>query len=43
MAPVSLARDQRGAVMVMGVFMACFLCGCLWFLIGMTPFTPVRN
>ncbi len=30
----SLARDERGAVMVMGVFMACFLCGCLWYLIG---------
>ena len=26
--------DQRGAIMVMAVFMAAFLVGCLWYLIG---------
>ncbi|MBL8608230.1 MAG: hypothetical protein JNL38_12980 [Myxococcales bacterium] len=30
----SLAADRRGAVLLMAVFMACFLAGCLWFLIG---------
>src|SRR5258705_6835302 len=29
-----LLSDQRGAVMFLGVFMACFLIGSLWFLIG---------
>jgi hypothetical protein len=29
-----LRNDERGAVMFMGVFMACFLIGSLWFLIG---------
>ncbi len=27
-------EDQRGAVMVMGLMMSCFLIGALWFLIG---------
>ncbi|MDF2694151.1 MAG: hypothetical protein K0S65_2534 [Labilithrix sp.] len=30
----SLVEDQRGAVMLTGVFMACFLIGTLWFLMG---------
>ena len=29
-----LHRDQRGAIMLMGLCMACFLIGALWFLIG---------
>lgn len=29
-----LHRDQRGAIMLMGLCMACFLIGSLWFLIG---------
>ncbi|OJY16864.1 MAG: hypothetical protein BGO98_11805 [Myxococcales bacterium 68-20] len=31
---VSLLEDQRGAVMLTGLFMACFLIGALWFVIG---------
>jgi hypothetical protein len=30
----SLVKDERGAVMFVGVFMACFLIGSLWFLFG---------
>lgn len=30
----SLLEDQRGAVMLTGLFMACFLIGALWFVIG---------
>jgi hypothetical protein len=30
----SLHRDQRGAIMLMGLFMACFLVGVLWYIIG---------
>lgn len=29
-----LHRDQRGAVMIVGLGMACFLIGSLWFMIG---------
>ena len=29
-----LKNDQRGAIMLTGLFMACFLIGALWFLIG---------
>ena len=29
-----LRHDNRGAIMLTGLFMACFLIGCLWFLIG---------
>lgn len=29
-----LSGDQRGAIMLTGLFMACFLIGSLWFLIG---------
>lgn len=29
-----LQRDERGAVMLLGIFMACFLIGALWFVIG---------
>lgn len=32
--PRSFARDERGAVMLMGVFFASFLVGSLWYLIG---------
>lgn len=31
----SLAEDQRGAVMLTGLFMGCFLIGALWFIVGM--------
>jgi hypothetical protein len=30
-----LHKDQRGAIMLMGLCMSCFLIGGLWFLIGM--------
>lgn len=30
----AVLRDRRGAVVVMAVFMAIFLVGCLWYLIG---------
>ncbi len=33
-APGGLRADQRGAVMVVGVFMAAFLVGSLWYIIG---------
>ena len=29
-----LHNDQRGAIMLMGLCMSCFLIGALWFLIG---------
>lgn len=29
-----LAGDQRGAVMLTGLFMSCFLIGALWFVVG---------
>lgn len=32
--PRSLSDDRRGAVMVVGVFMAAFLVGALWYIIG---------
>jgi hypothetical protein len=32
--PPGLYRDERGAVMVTGVFMATFLVGALWFIFG---------
>jgi hypothetical protein len=32
--PSDLHRDQRGAVMVIGLCMSCFLIGSLWFIIG---------
>lgn len=33
-APSGWLADQRGAVMVVGVFMAAFLVGSLWYIIG---------
>jgi hypothetical protein len=33
-APRSLADDQRGAIMLTGLFMSCFLIGALWFIVG---------
>lgn len=30
----ALAGDSRGAVMVIGVFMSAFMCGVLWYVIG---------
>lgn len=30
----TLLDDNRGAVMMTGLFMSCFLCGALWFIIG---------
>src|SRR5262249_26294189 len=33
-APPSLATDQRGAIMLTGLFMSCFLIGALWFIVG---------
>lgn len=31
----NIRRDERGAVMVIGVFMSAFLVGCLWYIIGL--------
>jgi hypothetical protein len=30
----TLLSDQRGAILVIAVFMAAFMVGCLWYLIG---------
>jgi hypothetical protein len=30
----SLRRDERGAILVVAVFMSVFLVGCLWYLVG---------
>src|SRR4051812_31696679 len=30
----SLRRDTRGAILVIAVFMAVFMVGCLWYLVG---------
>jgi hypothetical protein len=32
--PPELIQDQRGAVMLTGLFMSCFLIGALWFIVG---------
>lgn len=39
----SLLEDERGAVMLTGLFMACFLIGSLWFLIGIGDTIVFRN
>jgi hypothetical protein len=31
----NIRKDDRGAVMVIGVFMSAFLVGCLWYIIGL--------
>ena len=33
-APEGLREDERGAILVVAVFMAVFLVGCLWYLVG---------
>lgn len=40
---MGFARDQRGAVLVMAAFMACFLAGCIWFLIGIADAIAFRE
>src|SRR5262245_14650498 len=30
----TLLSDQRGAILVIAVFMAAFMVGCLWYIIG---------
>src|SRR5580693_9107888 len=32
--PAPLRDDSRGAILVIAVFMAVFLVGCLWYLVG---------
>lgn len=38
-----LASDSRGAVLMVGLFMACFLIGSLWFLIGIGEAVVYRD
>lgn len=40
---LSLLEDQRGAVMLTGLFMACFLIGSLWFVIGIGDAVVFRD
>lgn len=39
----SLAEDQRGAVMLTGLFMSCFLIGALWFVVGIGDTVVFRD
>lgn len=39
----SLLEDQRGAIMLTGLFMACFLIGSLWFVMGIGDTLVFRN
>lgn len=39
----SLREDERGAVMITGLFMACFLIGALWFVMGVGDTVVFRN
>lgn len=39
----SLADDQRGAIMLTGLIMSCFLIGALWFIIGIGDTVVFRN
>jgi hypothetical protein len=38
-----LHRDQRGAIMLMGLGIACFLIGALWYIIGIGDALVFRN
>lgn len=40
---MGLVRDRRGAVLVMAAFMACFLAGCIWFLVGIADAIAFRE
>ncbi len=42
-APPNLMKDNRGAVMLTGLFMSCFLIGSLWFIIGIGDTIVFRN
>ena len=37
------ARDERGAIMIVGVFMACFLIGALWSIVGLGDMLVYRD
>lgn len=39
----NLMQDQRGAVMLTGLFMSCFLIGSLWFVIGIGDTVVFRD
>ena len=39
----SLIADSRGAVMLIGLFMACFLIGSLWFIVGIGDAIVMRD
>ena len=39
----NLVSDSRGAVMLIGLFMACFLIGALWFLVGIGDAIVLRD
>ncbi len=41
--PRTLAADQRGAIMLTGLFMSCFLIGALWFVVGIGDAIVFRN
>lgn len=36
-------KDQSGAIMITGLFMSCFLIGCLWFVIGIGDTVVFRD
>jgi hypothetical protein len=41
--PTSLGTDQRGAVMVMGIFMCCIIVGALWYVAGIGDAIVLRE
>lgn len=41
--PTNLREDQRGAIMMTGLFMAFFLVGALWYVIGIGDAVVFRN
>jgi hypothetical protein len=41
--PTSLCADQRGAVMVMGIFMCCIIVGALWYVAGIGDAIVLRE
>ena len=41
--PTSLCTDQRGAVMVMGIFMCCIIVGALWYVAGIGDAIVLRE
>src|SRR4051812_41998505 len=42
-APTTFRTDQRGAVMVMGIFMCCIIVGALWYVAGIGDAIVLRE